>query len=134
MVINNNNPINQGLIKSIRNNQTENTQKNSQNTVRQEESFKSILDKKLKSNDGLVVSKHAKLRMDSRNINLSDSQMKKIEDAVKKADEKGVKDSLVIMDNMAFVVNVKSKTMITAANNNDLKENIFTNIDGAVFA
>jgi len=55
-------------------------------------------------------------------------------EAVNKASTKGVKDSLVIVDNMAFVVNVKSRTVITAVNNNELKDNVFTNIDGAVFA
>jgi len=47
---------------------------------------------------------------------------------------KGSKDSLVLIDDIAFVVNVRNRTVITAVNSNELKENVFTNIDGAVFA
>lgn len=93
--------------------------------------FNSIFKDKL---EGLKFSKHAELRLQSRNINLTQVQKDKINAAVTKAGEKGVKDSLVIMDNLAFVVNVRSKTVITAVNSSELKDNVFTNIDGAVFA
>ncbi len=53
-------------------------------------------------------------------------------EAVAKAEARGVRDSLVLMDNLAFVVNVPNRTVITAAGSGDLKENVFTNIDGAV--
>jgi len=53
--------------------------------------------------------------------------------AVDKADAKGVKDTLIVMDRIAFVVNVKNRTVITALNSSEMKENVFTNIDGAVF-
>jgi flagellar operon protein len=95
--------------------------------------FESILNEKLKENSGLKFSKHAEQRLQSRNISLTDAQKDKINKAVSRADEKGVKDSLVMMDNLAFVVNVKSRTVITAVNSNELKDNVFTNIDGAVF-
>ena len=61
-------------------------------------------------------------------------QHKKLVDAVDKAGSKGVKDTLVVMDKMAFVVNVRNRTVITAMNSGELKDNVFTNIDGAVFA
>jgi len=51
---------------------------------------------------------------------------------VNKASEKGIKDSLIIMSNKAFVVNLKSKTVITAMDGEMLKNSVFTNIDGAV--
>jgi flagellar operon protein len=95
--------------------------------------FENILNEKLKENSGLKFSKHAEQRLQSRNISLTDLQKDKINKAVSKADEKGVKESLVMMDNLAFVVNVKSRTVITAVNSNELKDNVFTNIDGAVF-
>ena len=44
--------------------------------------------------------------------------------------EKGMKESLVLVDDLAFIVNVKNKTVVTAVN--DKEERIFTNIDGAV--
>jgi flagellar operon protein len=96
--------------------------------------FESILQKAVDQSNGVKFSKHAEMRMHARNIDLTQNQKDKLNNAVLAAKQKGVKDSLVIMDDMAFVVNVNSKTVITAANNNDLKENIFTNIDGAVFA
>lgn len=94
--------------------------------------FGSILKEKLNSTSEVKFSKHAAERMQDRNIHLSSEQKAKINEAVNKAQQKGVKDTLVLMDNLAFVVNVKNKTVITAANKNELKENIFTNIDGAV--
>ena len=100
--------------------------------VQQKRGFESVLQKTISEKDGLKFSKHAELRLQERNINLTAAQKEKMNAAVAKAETKGVKDSLVLMDNMAFVVNIRNKTVITAANNNELKENVFTNIDGAV--
>lgn len=94
-------------------------------------SFEDILNKKLKGD--VKISKHAQMRMQTRNVNLTDDQRAKLSNAIDKAGAKGVKDSLVIMDTMAFVVNVKNRTVITALNSGEMKENVFTNIDGAVF-
>jgi len=107
-------------------------QKNVRNQVNG--NFDSILQDKIKQDERLKFSKHAELRLQTRNIQLTDLQKEKITEAVNKAQSKGVKDSLVIIDNLAFVVNVKSRTVITAVNSGELKENVFTNIDGAVFA
>ncbi len=96
--------------------------------------FDNILQDKIKQNAELKFSKHAELRLQARNIELTEAQKGKMSEAVSKAEGKGVKDSLIILDNLAFVVNVKSRTVITAVNNSELKENVFTNIDGAVFA
>lgn len=96
--------------------------------------FGDILKQKIDQSTGLKFSKHAEQRLQSRNINLSQVQKEKINQAVKKAEEKGVKDSLVLLENMAFVVNVKNRTVITAVNSDELKNNVFTNIDGAVIA
>ncbi len=58
--------------------------------------------------------------------------MQKINQAIEKAEKKGIKDALILMDNKAFVANIKNKTIITASTSEQLKENVFTNIDGAV--
>lgn len=94
--------------------------------------FESILKQKQADNEEIKFSKHAELRLQSRNINLTQTQKDKMKEAVEKAELKGVRDSLVLMDNLAFVVNIRNRTVITAANSNELKENVFTNIDGAV--
>jgi len=94
--------------------------------------FNSVLQERINEIAGLKFSKHAEQRLQARNINLTQTQKTKMNEAVSKAESKGVKDSLVLMDNLAFVVNVKSRTVITAVSSNELKENVFTNIDGAV--
>lgn len=94
--------------------------------------FESILRQKQAEALEIKFSKHAEYRLQSRNISLTQSQRDKMKEAVAKAESKGVRDSLVLMDDMAFVVNVRSRTVITAANSAELKENVFTNIDGAV--
>ena len=77
-------------------------------------------------------SKHASERLTDRNIELSDGQLKRLTDGTHKAGEKGINDSLVIMDELAFIVNVKNNTVITAMDSSEADENVFTNIDGAV--
>ncbi len=80
----------------------------------------------------LKFSKHANERMASRNIDLTDEQMERLEIGTKKAGEKGINESLVMVDDLAFIVSVKNNTVITAVNDGDDK--VFTNIDGAVIA
>ena len=60
--------------------------------------------------------------------------VERLEDGMHRAGEKGIKDSLVIMDQLAFIVNVPSNTVITAMDKNSSDDNVFTNIDGAVIA
>lgn len=93
-------------------------------------SFGEILDS-LKT-ESLTFSKHANERLKSRNIDLSNAQLERLSSGTKKAMEKGIKESLVMVDDYAFIVNTKNNTVITAVSGNDDK--IFTNIDGAVIA
>jgi len=99
----------------------------------QGDEFSSILDLKIREARDIKISKHAMMRLEARNINLDDNQVERLKNAVDKASAKGVRDTLVVMDNVAFVVNVNARTVITAVNQSELKENVFTNIDGAVF-
>lgn len=92
--------------------------------------FGQILDKKLQGE--LKFSNHAQQRLKSRNINLSADEMNKIQEAVGKAREKGSRDSLILMSDLALVVSVKNNTVITAVDGESLKDNVFTNIDSAV--
>ena len=101
-------------------------------TIKNGDAFGKVLQDVLERSEGLKFSKHAESRLQARNINLSQAQKTRIDEGVKKAEAKGIKDSLVLMDNIAFVVNVKNKTVITAVNSSELKDNVFTNIDGAV--
>ncbi len=93
-------------------------------------SFRQILEEKQAQTAELRFSKHANERLASRNIRLTTEQRERLEGGVNRASQKGIKDSLVMVDNMAFIVNVTNRTVITAVGEGDDK--IFTNIDGAI--
>ena len=78
----------------------------------------------------LQFSKHAAIRLSDRNISLTGEQIDRVADGIGKAGAKGIRDSLVLVDNVALVVNIKSRTVITAIP--QPQESVFTNIDGAV--
>ena len=80
--------------------------------------------------DRVKFSKHAEKRLEMRNISISDDQKARLEDAADQAMEKGMTESLVMVDNLAFILNVKNKTVVTAVN--DTANAVFTNIDGAI--
>ena len=81
---------------------------------------------------GVRFSKHASQRLETRNIQLSSEQSTRLEDGVLKAQEKGIKESLVLVDSLAFIVNIPNKTVVTAMDQTDIQQNVFTNIDGAI--
>lgn len=100
-------------------------------------SFQDILRQKalpgaLPEAGNLKFSKHAMGRLADRNIELSSSQLERLQSAAQKAGQKGIRDSLVIMDQLAFIVNVPNQTVVTAMDSRETMDNIFTNINGAV--
>lgn len=99
-------------------------------------SFQEILQQKqtgITQNTGnLRFSKHAVNRLSDRNIELTTAQMQRLNDGAKKAGEKGIQESLVIVDELAFIVNIPNKTVVTAMDQTETTDNVFTNIDGAV--
>jgi flagellar operon protein len=100
-----------------------------QSETAQSSSFHEILGNQLQEN-AVQFSKHATIRLSDRNINLTNDQMERVAGGIGQADEKGIRDSLVLVDDVALVVNVKSRTVITALN--QVTNNVFSNIDGAV--
>ena len=100
-------------------------------------SFQDILQSKqereLQQTQDLKFSKHASGRLKSRNITLTPSQQERLTSGAERAGEKGIRESLVVVDELAFIVNIPSKTVITAMDRTETKDNVFTNIDGAVF-
>lgn len=116
----------------LRSNQSDRTNSLNKGAV----SFQTILDAKSSVEDThgseLRFSKHASSRLATRDITLDDTQVARLKDGVQRANVKGIKDSLMIMDKLAFIVNVPSATVITAMDQTETNENIFTNIDGAV--
>lgn len=106
----------------------------SQAATKPEVSFEQLLQKQIYESKEVKFSKHAESRLETRNINLTDEQKSKLNESINKANAKGVKDSLVLVDDIAFVVNVKDKAVVTVMNKDEMKENVFSNIDGAVIA
>lgn len=80
----------------------------------------------------LKFSKHANQRLASRNISLTRDQVERLQEGVLQAREKGIQESLVLLDNLSFIVNVKNDTVVTALDQGSDAKKIFTNIDGAV--
>lgn len=77
-------------------------------------------------------SKHAAQRLSNRNIELTQNQKERLQAGTAKASQKGIRESLVLVDQLAFIVNIPNNTVVTAMQQNETDENIFTNIDGAV--
>ena len=86
----------------------------------------------LKSKQEIKFSKHASMRLSERNISLTAEQNQRLQNGVEAASEKGIKESLVLVDSLAFIVNVPNKTVVTAMDQGESDQNVFTNIDGAV--
>lgn len=98
-------------------------------------SFGEILLEKTKTGgqtEELKFSKHAANRLAERNIRLTEQQLARLAEGTDKASGKGIKEPLVLIDDMAFIVSTGSRTVITAMGSATTEENIFTNIDGAV--
>lgn len=93
-------------------------------------SFEQILNERTEEGSALKFSKHASMRMQDRDIDLSEDQWERLEDGVARAGQKGIRESLVMVDNLAFIVNCSNNTVITAVGEGEDK--IFTNIDGAI--
>lgn len=93
-------------------------------------SFDSVFQQELEK---IKFSNHALKRLENRNIQLGEADISKIQSAVDRAELKGSKDSLVMMEDTAFIVNIPNRTVVTAMAVGSSYENIFTNIDSVVF-
>lgn len=97
--------------------------------VQKSESFANILQGKV--NQELKFSKHANERLENRSIALSEDQLNRLNKGIGQARGKQIQESLVMMDNLAFIVNVKNNVVVTAMEQGESGQ-VFTNIDGAV--
>jgi flagellar operon protein len=82
--------------------------------------------------DGLTFSKHLSERIDRRKINLSPEKLDRLSQAVDKAAVKGSRESVVLLDNLALLVSVSNRTVLTAIETEKMKDGVFTNIDSLV--
>ncbi len=98
----------------------------------QKSSFAEILQQQLTEESGVNFSKHAAKRVANHQIELTDDSLNRLNEGVRLAEEKNLDDTLILVGGTAFVVNVKNNMVITAMNSNEMKGNVFTNINGTV--
>ena len=79
-------------------------------------------------------SKHAVQRLERRSLVVTPAAMQRLQDGVDRAAGKGSRDAVVLVDDTAFVVSVRNRTVITAVGKDQMKDHVFTNIDSAVIA
>ena len=96
--------------------------------------FDEELASKLEKPQSLNFSTHAQNRLLSRSIQLTNQQIARLENGVSQAAQKGARDSLVMLDNLAFIVSVSNRTVVTAVDSAMQNGNVFTQIDSAVIA
>lgn len=82
----------------------------------------------------IQFSKHATKRLEQRGLDMDAQRMARLERAVGQAEAKGSRDSLILLDELALVVSVQNRTVVTAMDEQSTKEHVFTNIDSVVFA
>ncbi len=88
----------------------------------------------LKRSNGVQFSKHATERVQSRGIAEDPQTVERLEKGVDMAASKGSRAAVVMVDSNAYVVSVPNRTVITALDQNQMKNHVFTNIDSAVIA
>ena len=88
----------------------------------------------LQSVQNVKFSTHAQKRLQSRDISLNSDNVSRLSDAIDKAEKRGGKSSLVMVDDLAFIVNIKDRMVVTALDSNQRGEGVFTQIDSVVFA
>ncbi|MBU3190580.1 flagellar biosynthesis protein [Clostridium bowmanii] len=114
--------------------QNKNTKVNKNEDIlnKEKSTFNKILDKQIKKEECFTISAHAAQRLDSRNINFNDADLKKINEGINMADSKGAKQSLILYKDMALITSIKNRTVITALDKNQSQASVVTNIDSVV--
>lgn len=85
------------------------------------------------NNQGISISQHAQKRLEQRSINLDSSEYAKLKQALQSLQSKGGKESLVVTDKAAYIMDVTNQKIVTAMNKQELQQNVFTKIDSTVF-
>ena len=96
-------------------------------------SFRDVLEQEAQKTTELSFSRHAAGRVAERGIEISRTGMERLEEGLRMAREKGLNDTLILMDGSAFIVSAQNGTVITAMPSQELNGRVFTNIDGTVF-
>ncbi|GAA0746262.1 TIGR02530 family flagellar biosynthesis protein [Clostridium oceanicum] len=110
--------------------------KKANNNLNKNIKFKDVLNnevhKNLSNSNMFNISNHALTRLRDRNINFNEVDMKNINEAINKAYKKGSRDCLILYKRVALVTSIENRTVITAMDENESKDNVFTNIDSTI--
>jgi flagellar operon protein len=123
--------LNDAIIRQTERLTSTTEQKTANSTDKTEASFQQLLEQQI--GNTVTFSKHANIRKEQRNIEVTQSDLAKLGDACDQAQEKGISNALIMMDNSAFIVNATDKRVITVMDKNEMKNKLFSDIDGAVF-
>jgi flagellar operon protein len=96
--------------------------------------FADVLKDAVASGDGVRFSGHALDRIQRRGIQLDEAALARLNGGVARAAAKGSRESLVLVDDTAYVVSVRNRTVVTAVGREHMRDQVFTNIDSAVIA
>lgn len=99
--------------------------------------FANLLKEKVDSgkplHDGINLSSHAAKRLQERQIDFDGTEYLKVKEAIGRLKEKGGRDSLVVTDKAAYIVDVNNAKVVTAVDKGSMNENVFTKIDSTLF-
>jgi len=103
-----------------------------ENRKNKDSSFADVFNSEIQKREGVKLSSHVQKRMKERNISLNKELAEKINTAFQKAEAKGARESLLLIDDLALIASIKNKTVVTALDAENAKDYVFTNIDSAV--
>ena len=104
------------------------------NRIVRDLSFSEVLKARLEQEAGIKFSAHAMDRLNERGITLEQDELSRLSGAISKAGEKGANDSLILINDKAFIVSIKNQTVVTAMAGDSIRNNVFTNIDSTLIA
>ena len=98
--------------------------------------FKSILENEIGKRDdmqGVELSLHAAQRIRDRKLNVDSEEFVKLREGIERLKDKGGRESLIVTEKAAYIVDVDRSKIVTAIDKNNLGENVFTKIDSTLF-
>ncbi len=91
--------------------------------------FSELLAKQIQDKINLKFSSHALERISQRQIQVSASELDRLQRGFENVKQKGGNNSLILVDDNAYIVSVDNKTVITAMPKETTYDKVFTEID-----
>ena len=98
-----------------------------------DDSFRRLLKQEAQEDKNVRFSKHAQKRLEERKISLDGDEYLKLKEGINKLKEKGGRDSLIVTNEAAYIVDVDNEMVVTAFDKEDMSENVVTKIDSTLF-